>query len=101
MIQDTETQSEEPTNVQFYLATYDANESDEQPYKEVVAVFIDEEQESYGDINKCFSCYVNLGQHSVCSESFLREKCRKATTEEYQDLFNELTNSVGYNLNVL
>ena len=31
----------------------------------------------------------------------LREKCRKATTEEYQDLFNELTNNVGYNLNIL
>ena len=94
MIQDTE-----KTNVQFYLATYDANESDEQPYKEVLAVFVDEKIKGVKEV--IFECYVSLGQHSTCSESFLAEKCRKATKEEYQDLFNELTNSVGYNLNVL
>ena len=98
MIQDTE-----KTNVQFYLATYDANESDEQPYKEVIAVFTDTKQDIVynGNNDDGFECYAHLGQHSTCSKSFLREICRKATKEEYQDLFNELTNNVGYNLNIL
>lgn len=94
---------EEPTNVQFYLATYDANESDEQPYREVLAVFVDEiENDRYG-VGKCFSCYAHLGQHSTCSQGFLREKCRKInvnSTEEYQDLKTELE-SIGYNLNIV
>ena len=95
MIQDTE-----PTNVSFYLATYVPQESDEQPYREVLAVFVDEEENSrYGD--KCFSCYAHLGQHSTCSQSFLAEKCKKITEkEQYQELFNELE-SIGYKLNVV
>lgn len=94
------TQDTEKTNVSFYLATYDANESDEQPYREVIAVFVDEIQAVVNG-EKHLGCYARLGQHSTCSESFLAEKCRKATKEEYQDLFNELTNSVGYNLNIV
>lgn len=95
MIQDIE-----KTNVAFYMATYEPIEADEQPYKEVIAVFIDE-VEAVVNGEKHFICYAHLGQHSICSQSFLAEKCRKATKEESQDLFNELTNSVGYNLNVL
>ena len=90
----------ETTNVKFYMATYEPYEADEQPTKEVVAVFVDEVQ---GVINgeRHFLSYAQIGQHSECSESFLRESCRKATEKEYKELFNELTNLVGYNLNVL
>lgn len=91
MIQDTE-----KTNVQFYIATYEALEDDEQPFTEVLAVFTDELGNSGN-----YSCYSAIGQHSICSQSFLAENCRKATETEYKELFNELTNSVGYNLNVL
>jgi hypothetical protein len=90
----------EKTNVAFYMATYEPIEADEQPTKEVIAVFEDDIE---GVVNgeKHFSCYAHLGQHSTCSEYFLAEKCRKAEKEEYQDLFNELTNNVGYNLKVV
>lgn len=94
MIQDTE-----KTNVQFYLATYDANESDEQSYKEVIAVFVDEKIKGTREI--IFECYAHLGQHSTCSKSFLAEKCRKINKkEDYQELKAELE-LIGYNLNIL
>ena len=103
---------EELTNVQFYLATYEANESDEQNEREVIAVFVDEKYYSeanigYGrvtkeDVENTSVGYSHLGQHCAVSQSFLAENCRKINDkEEYQDLFNELTNLVGYNLNVL
>lgn len=99
MIQDTEL-----TNVEFYVATYDANESDEQnevnSYKEVIAVFVDEIETNKSKDDVYYTCYAHLGQHSVCSQSFLAEKCRKATETEYKDLFNELT-QVGYNLQIV
>ena len=92
MIQDTE-----KTNVQFYLATYDANESDEQPYKEVIAVFVDEILKG----TDYLGCYAHLGQHSTCSLDFLRENCRKINKkEDYQELKTELE-LIGYNLNIL
>jgi len=85
----------EATNVQFYLATYDANESDEQPYKEVIAVFVDNKTDIFLD------CYANLGGHSTCSQGFLAEKCKKITDQEdYVELYNELLN-LGYNLNIV
>lgn len=90
---------EEPTNVEFYVATYEANELDEQPYKEVIAVFTDTKNSFNNETY--FECYAHLGQHSNCSLSFLRENCKKATKEEYQELFNELNNSVGYNLEIV
>lgn len=89
----------EKTNVKFYVATYEALEKDEQPFTEVLAVFVDEWQ--LQDDELLYDCYVHLGQHTICSQDFLREKCKKATEIEYKELFNELTNSVGYNLNVL
>ena len=91
MIQDTE-----KTNVQFYIATYEALEGDEQPYSEVLAVFADELGNSGN-----YSCYSAIGQHSICSSSFLAENCRKASEIEYKELFNELEKSVGYNLNIV
>lgn len=86
----------EITNVEFYVATYEANESDEQPYTEVLAVF----EEELGNSGN-FSCYAHLGQHSLCSQSFLRENCRKANEIEYKELYNELENVVGYNLKIV
>lgn len=99
------------TNVSFYLATYLAYEEDEQPLKEVIAVFVDEKYYSetnigYGgvtkkDVENTFLGYVHLGQHTAVSNSFLAEKCKKITDkEQYQELFNELT-QLGYNLNVI
>lgn len=93
------TQDTQKTNVEFYVATYEANELDEQPYKEVIAVFVDTKEQGKREV--IFECYAKLGQHSTCSHPFLRKNCKKATETEYQDLFNELTNNVGYNLNVL
>ena len=93
------TNVQEETNVSFYLATYEANELDEQPYKEVIAVFVDE-IEAVVNGEKYFTSYAHLGQHSTCSQSFLAEKCRKATEEEYKDLKTELE-SIGYNINII
>ena len=106
MTQDTQT-----TNVKFYLATYEPNESDEQATKEVVAVFVDEKYYSednigYGrvtkeDVDNTFVGYAKLGQHCAVSNSFLRENCKEITDQEvYLELYNELLN-LGYNLNVV
>lgn len=92
MIQDTE-----KTNVEFYVATYQPTEESE-VFEEVIAVFIDTKQNiGYSE----FQCYAFLGQHSTCSQSFLRENCRKINKkEDYQDLKTELE-SIGYNLNIV
>ena len=94
MIQDTE-----KTNVQFHVATYEALELDEQSTKEVIAVF--KNYASMNDGKICFDCYTSSEQHSICSQSFLAENCRKATETEYKGLFDELEKSVGYNLNIV
>lgn len=87
------------TNVGFYLATYEPFEEDEQPYKEVLAVFGQYASMDSGEIH--FDCYVHIGQHSTCSQSFLAQKCKKITEkEQYQELFNELE-QIGYKLNVV
>lgn len=93
------------------MATYEPNESDEQPYREVVAVFVDEKYYSennigYGrvtkeDVDNTFVGYAKLGQHCAVSNSFIAENCREATETEYRELYNELTNLVGYNLEVI
>lgn len=102
------TQDTEKTNVQFYLSTYQPTEESE-TFEEVVAVF-DEKYYSeanigYGrvtkeDVENTFVGYVHLGQHTAVSNSFLAEKCRKATEKEYKDLKTELE-SIGYNLNIV
>ena len=84
------------TEVTFYVATYEPNESDEQPYTEVIAVFYPKLVNSNN-----YSCYAHLGQHSVCSQSFIAENCRKANETEYKELCNELENVVGYNLKIV
>ena len=85
------------TKVEFYIATYEAIEDDEQPFKEVLAVFVDEWQ--LQEDKMYYDCYVHLGQHSTCSESFLRKNCKKATKTQYKELFEELT-KIGYNLKI-
>jgi len=60
------------TNVSFYIATYEPIEADEQPTKEVLAVFTDE-VEAVVNGEKHFLCYAHLGQHSTCSQLFLAE----------------------------
>ena len=87
------------TNASFYIATYEAIEDDEQPFKEVLAVFVNESFTQKDGVY--FNCYTHLGGHSNCTNSFLRENCKKATETEYKELFNELTNIVGYNLKVV
>jgi hypothetical protein len=89
------------TNVSFYLATYAPMEADEQHTKEVLAVFFSK-YEPYEINNDIFyTCYAHNGQHSICSQSFLAQKCKKITEkEQYQELFNELE-SIGYKLNVV
>jgi len=48
------------------------------------------------------TCYSHIGQHSaILYEEYAIDRCAPATKEEYQDLFNELENSVGYNLKVI
>ena len=87
------------TNVAFYLATYPADEADEQATKEVIAVFVDENVTT--DKDTFFDCYAHIGQHSICSKSFLAENCRKINKkEQHKDLKIELE-SIGYNLNVI
>jgi hypothetical protein len=41
----------------------------------------------YGNKMKCSYCHI--GQHSSCSVEYAQE-CRKATFEEYKDLYDEL-----------
>lgn len=83
------------TKVKFYMVTYEPIEEGEIATEEVVAVFVDNKFESL------LECYSSLGQHSYCSSSFIAENCRKATEKEYKGLYNELTNLVEYNLEVL
>ena len=88
----------EKTEVTFYVATYEPNDNGE-PYIEVIAVFVGESLVT--DKDTMFDCYAHLGQHSICSQSFIAENCRKANETEYKDLFNELENVVGYNLKIV
>jgi hypothetical protein len=44
--------------------------------------------------------YAHIGQHSACHPDYAKES-RAATPEEYKDLYNELVNSVGYDLEIV
>jgi hypothetical protein len=44
--------------------------------------------------------YSRVGQHGSCAPEYAHES-RLATKEEYQELYNELTDSVGYDLDVI
>ena len=63
---------------------------------ELFAFFPDIEADNQG--NKL--SYAHIGQHSACSIEYANE-ATKATTDEYQSLYNELTKVIDYKLNVL
>lgn len=46
-------------------------------------------------------CYAHLGQHSECDYDYCLTRTKLATSGEFEDLENELTLSVGYNLNII
>lgn len=46
-----------------------------------------------------FTCYAHLGQHGVCNYDYYLD-CKKATKEEYQNLYNELKN-IGYEIEII
>ena len=94
------TQDTEITNVSFYIATYEPNESDEQPIKEVLAVFIDTRIKSFDNLDFYYDCYAHLGQNSTCSELFLAKSCEYAKETEYKELLNELI-QIGYNIKIV
>lgn len=78
----------EKTNVKFYV--HKGN-------NELFALFPD-------DINPWdgneFTGYAHIGQHSMINILYIKES-RVAKKSEYLELYNELTNIVGYDLNVM
>lgn len=81
------------TKVIFKIATFPPFEADEQPIKELIALFPDEEENGF------ILSYMNVGQHSQAHKDFLNSP--DAEFEQYKDLYFELTNLVGYDLDVL
>lgn len=46
-----------------------------------------------------FTCYTHIGQHSTTDYNYYL-RCKPATKEEYQNLYNELKN-IGYEIEVI
>lgn len=46
-----------------------------------------------------YDSYSHIGQHSQCSIEYVRE-CREASPEDYAPLYKELTELIGYDLEV-
>ena len=66
---------------------------------DVIALFPDYKcQEMHGET--MIDSYMHEGQHSH-SHIDLLEELEDATTTEYKELFEELTNLIGYELNVI
>lgn len=82
----------EKTRVRFYI-----NDTDENFNPDVFAVFPDDILTGNPSM---FACYQHVGQHGLCHIDYIKES-KVATKEQYQDLYDELTNLVGYNLEVL
>lgn len=51
------------------------------------------------DNSKLRTCYTKVGQHGACHVDYARES-KLATEKEYESLKKELTEVVGYNLEV-
>ena len=83
------------TKVVFKKVVYAPREEDEQAPTEIVAIFVEERENS-----NCYSCYTESTCHSSINEYFLNNS-KDANYEEYIHLYNQLTNSVGYKLSVL
>lgn len=82
----------EKTRVKFYI-----NDTDKNFEPDVFAVFPDEILTGNSNL---FDCYQHVGQHGQCHIDYIKES-KVATKEQYQELYNELTNLVGYDLEVL
>jgi hypothetical protein len=65
-------------------------------WKKIIISFFPYENASYGRM----LCYVHNGQHNEADYGYYLE-CKKASEEEYKNLFNELENLVGYNLKIV
>lgn len=68
---------------------------DENIEDDVLAVFPEIDEGN----NRC-QCYRHIGQHGACDIDYYKSLA-KATKEQYMDLYNELTDLIGYNLNVM
>lgn len=78
------------------------NESLNDDENVVVFAFFPKEcyyNKEHKDYKLMFQSYEHNGQHSACHIDYANESVR-ANKEEYQELFNELTN-LGYNLEVI
>lgn len=80
-----------PTKVDFVIESSEDADLDD----DVLAVF----PELEGRIGE-YLCYRHLGQHGSVSSDYYNSLSR-ATKEQYMPLYNELTNQIGYNLNVI
>ena len=65
---------------------------------DLFALFLDNEQRVFKQ-DYFFTSYSHIGQHSDCALDYVKE-CRFALPKEYEGLKNELTNLVGYDLQV-
>jgi len=65
---------------------------------EIIAMFPEEEYYHYESSYK--QSYMHIGQHGACDIGLLHSGTKEATPEEYKDLADELTNSIGYNLDI-
>lgn len=79
-----------PVNVDFVIEKNEYTENDD-----VLAVF----PELTGRIGE-YRGYRHIGQHTSIHPDYYKS-LEKATKEQYMPLYNELTNQIGYNLNVL
>ena len=82
------------TNVKFYK--YIESESDGNDY-EIISIFVDQETQD----KRLKNGYIHYGQHTQVHVDWIKEECTLAKVHEYEDLYRELTNTVGYKLNVL
>ena len=65
-------------------------------YGDVFALFPDQ---VFAKDPKIVTCYAHIGQHSACSLSYAKN-CFIASPAQYADLYNELINIIGYNLDI-
>ena len=101
---DLTTVTDEVTNVLFLLEKPEGDLP-----CDVFAYFPDENYYSEGNIGyggvtkenwqEMKVSYAHIGQHSSCHINYILQ-CKKATKEQYNDLYNELI-GIGYILNVL
>lgn len=61
----------------------------------VTGVFVDT-----GDY-RMKECYAHVGQHGTCAVDWVAENCRPATYAEFKELYDELENMVGYEVEVV